>query len=126
MSLVIDTSVLIDIEKGKKDILNKLTSLKNLYPSQAKISFISKFEFLIGLKNRSPKNKEKSSAFLDNFEVLHTTNLTINNLLILKEKYEFPLADLIIASQVIEKGDILVTKDKDFENIQELEKIIIS
>jgi predicted nucleic acid-binding protein len=35
------------------------------------------------------------------------------------------LADLIIASIVIEKGMILVTSDKDFEKIEELRKIII-
>ena len=49
----------------------------------------------------------------------------------LKRKYEklgniIPLADLMIASQVIENNLILVTLDKDFERIEEMNKIILS
>lgn len=46
----------------------------------------------------------------------------------LRFKYEklLPLANLMIASQAIQYNMIVVTKDKDFENIEELNKIIIN
>jgi len=43
----------------------------------------------------------------------------------LEEKYNLPLADLVIASQTLEYNCILVTKDKDFEKIKEIDKIIL-
>jgi predicted nucleic acid-binding protein len=124
MSLIIDTSVLIEIEKGKKEIIDELIKLKEFYPAKPKISFISYFEFVYGLRNKSVKNKEKAVAFLNDFEIIHTTDLMVKHLITLKENYELPLADLIICSQVLEKGDTLFTKDKDFENIKEINRII--
>ena len=125
MSLLIDTSVLIDIEKRRKETLTRLLELKKIHPAKPRLSFISYFEFLFGLRNRSPRNKEKAQSYLDKFEIVHTNDSCVKNLVYLKEKYELPLADLIIASQVMEKGDVLITKDKDFEQIKEIEKIII-
>lgn len=125
MSLAIDTSVLIDLEKGKEEIVRKFTELKKQYPAKPKISFIVKFEFLFGLKNKSPKNKEEAQKFMNEFETIHTNELTIKNLVILREKYELPISDLIIATQTIENGDTLVTRDKDFEQITEIDKIIL-
>lgn len=125
MSLVIDTSVLIDSEKGRKETLSQLIKLKEAFPSKPKISFITCFEFMLGLKNRSSKNKERAMAFLNKFEVIHTTDVSVKNLVNLKEKYELPLADLIIASQTMENADTLVTSDKDFKMINEINKIFL-
>ena len=125
MSLVIDTSILIDLEKGKEEIIKIFMELKNQYPSKPKISFVAKFEFLFVLKNKSPKNKEEAQKFMNEFETMHTTELTIKNLVLLREKYELPISDLIIATQTMEHGDTLVTKDKDFEQITEIDKIIL-
>ena len=49
----------------------------------------------------------------------------------MKYKYDkkgetLPLADFLIASQVIENNMLLVTADKDFDKIEELRKIVIT
>ena len=125
MNLIIDSSVLIDIERRDKEVIEKLGELKKLYPATPKISFMTYFEFLYGLRKKSIKNKNKALAFLGLFEIIHTTNKTANFLVLFKDKYEMSLSDLFIASQVMEQKGILVTSDKDFEKIDEIEKIFV-
>ncbi|MEK6915934.1 MAG: PIN domain-containing protein [Nanoarchaeota archaeon] len=60
---------------------------------------------------------------MERFNVLQTTKNTADRLVELKQKYELPLADLLIAAQVIENNGILITKDNDFDKIKEIEKI---
>ncbi len=126
MNLIFDTSILIDIDRGNKEIINKINELRNMYPSPAKIGFISYFEFLLGLKDKSDKNKEKSKEFIEKFNILQTTVNTADNLVMLKQKYELPLADLLIAAQTLEHNGVLLTKDRDFKDIKEINKIILS
>jgi predicted nucleic acid-binding protein len=126
MQIVIDTSIVIEIERENIEVINKIAELKEIYPSPPKISFITYFEFLEGISKRSIKNKERAMQMIDLFEVIQTTKKTAHNLVNLKGKYEFPIPDLIIAAQTIELNGVLVTKDNDFKNINELNKIIIS
>ena len=130
MSLLFDTSVLINLENEIKETIEKLQSLAQTYPSPATITFINEFEFLFGLKDKNIKNRAKSIYFLRKFLVLHSSRETPRLLADLKYKYQKkglcpPLADLIIACIAIENGKILVTTDKDFNQIEELQKIII-
>ena len=125
MSLFFDTSILIDLERMNEKTIKKLKELKEIYPALPIISFVSYVEFLYGIRNKSFENREKIKSLIREFGVVHTTNTTAEILISLKDKYEYPLADLLIASQVIEHEGVLVTKDKDFEEIKELDKIII-
>lgn len=124
MNLILDTSILIEIERKNSEIISKLNELRKIYPAPAKISFISYFEFLYGLRDKLVKNKEKAKSFIELFSVINTQKETASFLVDLKRKYELPLSDLLIAAQVIECKGILVTKDNDFEMIKELEKKI--
>lgn len=125
MGLILDTSILVDIERKDKKTLEVLRELRERFPSTLKISFMTLFEFLYGLRYKSQQNRVKYELMLENFEVIHTTSKTAKFLALLKEKYELPLADLFIASQVMESGGILITKDQDFNDISEIDKIII-
>lgn len=130
MTLVLDTSILIDLERKNKMTIDFLKKVITLHKSQAKITFVNAFEFLVGAKRRLPKNLEKAELFLNEFIVLHTTNSTVRILSDLEHKYksrglEVKLADLMIASLVIESNATLLTKDKGFERIAELNKIIV-
>lgn len=130
MSLVFDTSILIDIERGNKETINKLGELHKSYPASPQLTFVSFFEYLTGLKIRKSKSFQDNLIFLKKFNVLHTTNSSAEILSDLKIKYDkkgvpLPLADLLSASIVIDNALVLVTKDKDFEKIEELKKIVI-
>lgn len=129
MSLVFDTSILIAIERGDKEVINKLKNLNKSHPSSPQLTFISFFEYLTGLKIRKNKSFQTNLIFLKKFNVLHTTNSSAETLSDLKIKYDkkgiaLSLADLLSASIVIDNNLILVTKDKDFEKIEELKRII--
>lgn len=125
MSLILDTSIVIEIERGNREVIKRLEELRKLYPAPPKISFMTYFEFLYGLRKKSVKNREKSRAFLELFEVIQTTNTTAEFLVLLREKYGLSLTDLFIASQVMETNGVLVSKDGDFDKIEEIEKIVL-
>lgn len=130
MSLAIDTSILIPLEKGDKTITQRMVDLRKTYPSPPSITFINYFEFLCGIQERNPKNKSEALSFIELFSLLNTTKNTAIILSGLKAKYDkigksFSLSDLLIASQAIENNMTLVTKDKQFEEITELQKIML-
>ena len=128
--LILDTSVLIDLENKKTETLSKLKNLSKLYPSPPRITFMNYFEFLHGIMQKNVAKKETAVAFIELFEMLQPTKKTAKILSDLKEKYDkkgkpLPLADFLIASQAIENSGFLVTKDKDFESIEEVNRIFI-
>ena len=130
MILVFDTSIIIDLERNNMDIINKIKGLIKLHPSEAKITFIAYYEFLRGIVKRKIKNKEKAIEFINKFGFLDINKKSAEILADLRVKYdalgiEFSLADLLIAAQVIENQMLLITKDKNFNKIEELNKIIL-
>lgn len=130
MNLIFDTSILIELERRNRVIIDKIRVYVETYPSPANITFINYFEFYHGLKNKDIKNKEKAMSFINKFHILKITKKTAEILSELKKEYDdkgemLPLADLLIASQVIENDCILVTLDKDFKRIEELNKLIL-
>jgi len=79
---------------------------------------------------KNPKNKKESIALLNKFRTLPITNYTADILSELKYKYDnkgisLPLADLLIAAQAIEHKACLITSDRHFERIEELQAIFI-
>ncbi|MEK6830154.1 MAG: type II toxin-antitoxin system VapC family toxin [Nanoarchaeota archaeon] len=125
MILIFDTSILIELERGNSEIIKKISELRKVYPAPARISFISYFEFLYGLRKRSEKNRDKSIKFVERFDIIQTSKETAEILVNLKQNYELPLSDLLIASHVREIKGILVTKDNDFKEIKEINKVIL-
>ena len=130
MTLVLDTSVLIDLENKEKNTLEKLSKAVEMDQTPASITFIIYFEFYDGLRVKSQKNREKLIDFINKFNCLQTTKKTAQILSDLKNKYEkvgkaLPLADMLIASQVIENNMTLITSNKHFDVIEELKKVIL-
>ncbi len=76
MTFVLDTSVLIEIERRNKKIIEQLRKLCLTDPAPAKISFVTQFEFLLGIQEKNIKNKEELLEFLNKFAILHTTRNT--------------------------------------------------
>ena len=130
MTLLLDTTILINLERKKKNIIERISRLLESDPVPASITFINYFEFIHGLHKKNPKNREEAIIFIEKFHCLQTTKNTAKILSNLKYKYEklgkvFSLTDLIIASQAIENNMTLVTNDKQFETIAELKKVIL-
>ena len=130
MTLLLDTNILVDIEHGTPGIMKRMGDVSKQDPSQPAISFVSHFEFLWGLRNKKDKYKMSQSGFINEFIILQSSRVTPIIMCSLRQKYELrgaiiSLGDLIIASLAIEHNMTLVTKDKDFQKIEELSKIIL-
>ncbi len=125
MSLIFDTSILINLERREKRIVTKIEGLQQKTNFKSYTTFFNRFEFLVGIRERQPKNREKAKGFLTRFEIIHTSDRTPEIMSVLKSKYEqkglaISIPDLIIASLAIENNMTLVTSDEDFRNIEEL------
>ncbi len=126
MIILLDTSVIIDIDNRMESTLESLASLKASYPALPRISFMTYFEVIHGLSRMQPRRKQNSLAFIENFDVVQTTKATASVLSALRDKYgDLPFSDLFIAAQAMENNMILVTKDNDFSRIEGLDKAII-
>ncbi len=130
MMLGLDTSILVDLEKGKRETIEKIKTIAAMHKSQGCISFISYLEFYHGIIDRNVRNYEKAYLYLNMYPVLQSTKRTAEICAQFRKKYDkkgipFSLSDLLIAAQIFEHNLVLVTKDKDFEKIEEIRKIML-
>jgi predicted nucleic acid-binding protein len=121
MMLILDTSILIDLENEDVKMFQKMADLRSQYPVSIHITFMSYFEFYDGLHHKAREKLVRALAFLEAFETLLPTKMTAMHLSELKQKHpQNSLSDLIIAAQAIENNGILITRDQDFRQIKEL------
>ena len=130
MILTFDTSILIDLEEAIPATIESLKKLSSIHQVAACLTFIPYFEFYFGITGRSPKNYQKAYEFLQKFSFLQPTKRTAEILAKIRKDHEkkgqtLPLADLLIVSQVQEHNLLLVTKDKDFQMFDAIQKIIL-
>ncbi len=127
MTLLLDTSIIIDMENDHKSTLNQLEAILQRYPAAPRISFMTYFEFLDGLRARGPNRREKALSFVEQFEIVQTTKMTAVLISQLKDRYGgFPFSDLFIAAQAAENHLVLVARDRIFERIKEVNTIMLA
>ena len=130
MTLLLDTSILIGIQRKDRDIIKKLEGLTKIHFHPSSVSFINYFEFYYGLIDKNVKNWQIMIEFINKFNCLKASVMTAQILAELKHKYDkkgipIGLTDLIIASQAKENNLVLVSMDKTFEKIEDINKIIL-
>jgi len=130
MGLILDTSVIIDVEKNKTSTIERLFELFKQDKNIANISFITYFEIYYGYLDESLKQKVKNLERLNDLYCLVAGKETSKILAEFRHKYKekginFSMSDLIIAAQTYEHNLILVTKGLGFKNIDEIKTIII-
>ena len=130
MILLFDTSIIIDLQKRDINTINKIKELSEIYPNPPAATFMTYTEFLYGITEKEIKNKDKAKKFLYQFAMMRPDKETAEILAELRYNYDKKClkvghGDLFIAAQAIQYNMILVTKDKDFQKIDELKKIIL-
>lgn len=129
LGFIIDTNVLIEIERNNKGILSKLEGLDiakdNIYITSPTYS-----EFYLGLLKGSKEKLNKEVSRLNKYKLLNTTKNSSRLLAEIKnhaskEGNMIPIFDLLIASIAVDSRLPFVTLDGHFKKIPNLNAILV-
>ncbi len=129
LNIIIDTSVLIDIEKNNNAVVSKLEKL-DLMENDIYITSPTYSEFYLGLLTLSNGRLKQEKERLDKYKLLNTTKNSSKILAEIKHHVSkggimVPLFDLLIASIAMDAAMPLITLDNHFKNVPNLNVIVI-
>ena len=129
MSFIIDTSILIEIEKDNKLISSRLEQLESIKGNIC-ITSPTYSEFYLGLLKLPKEKLEKGKERLDKYKLLNTTKNSSRLLAEMKHDVSkagtmIPIFDLLIASIAMDNQMPLVTLDEHFKKISILNSILL-
>ena len=128
--IVLDTSVLIEIEHGNEKVRGQVAELAQQFQSVPTIAFPTFAEFLFGFLKKFPKRKELVMRELDQYELLNTSKASARlfaelRLWLEKKGVQMTPLDLLIAAITIDNERVLVTCDKRFQFVPGLRAIVL-
>ena len=116
----VDTNILIYIlEKHPHPLISSIVKFSHA------VSVISEIE-LLGKKNITPHEVNIARDLLNNCEVIELNNVIKETAIALKQKYSIKTSDAIIAATSKVFDLQLVTADKDFKKINDIEVILLN
>ena len=129
LDIIIETSVLIDIEKNNNVVVSKLKKL-DLMENDIYITSPTYSEFYLGLFTLSNGRLKQEKERLDKYKLLNTTKNSSKILAeikhhLSKEGIMIPIFDLLIASIAMDAGMPLISLDKHFKNVPNLNVIVL-
>lgn len=114
--ILIDTNIVLYLLKGN-DTLEEILQGKEPY-----LSFITELE-LMGFQDISIKEEKQINELLNDCLVVSLNNNIKKEYIELRKKYRLKLADAIIAATAITLNIPLITSDKQFAIVKELNLI---
>ena len=115
--IFIDTNIAIYLLDGDRSLAEILHG-KKIY-----ISFITQLE-LLSFKNLSSKDISKIKLMLNNFVITDINNHIKELVIELRRKYIIKLPDCIVASTAVYHDIPIITSDKDFKKVDEVNLIL--
>lgn len=115
---LLDTNSVIYFFNGEKKISAIIEGLKDRFY----ISFITKIE-LFCFESTDEAVKKTIHEFLREVEIIYIDDEIINNTIYCRKKMKLKLPDAIIAATAITKGIPLITADKVFQKLKDVEII---
>ena len=116
-NFLLDTNTVLNLLNGDSTLADLLEG-KTLY-----LSFISEIE-LLGYNKITSKETQLIKSFINECLIIDINNEIKKETIVLRSKYGIKLGDSIIASTSIYLGFPLVTSDKGFSKIKELDLIL--
>lgn len=122
--ICLDTSVIIDLFRGDEEIEDLLSEMEGVFA----VSYPIVCELYKGayMSSKPEKGVNEIEKFIENVHLLESGSVAAKEFGRLHEKYpgknDF---DLMVASVCISEGAELLTRDDDFEGIEELENSIV-
>ncbi len=126
--IILDTNILIEIERGNNKIKNTLSEIRKEHPESIAITSPVYAEFLYGFIR---KGKEQiAKQYIENLEVFDFDSRSAETLAKLKYEIEqkgstIPIFDLLTASIVITRRATFLTMDSHFKSVPGIELILI-
>ncbi|MBK0380759.1 type II toxin-antitoxin system VapC family toxin [Mucilaginibacter segetis] len=114
--ILVDTNIILYLLDGS-DTLEQILQGKNLY-----LSFITELE-LLGFKNISSKEESQIVEVLNDCSILSINKLIKEKYVEIRRKYHLKLPDALIAATAIVYNMPLITADKQFKTVKELNLI---
>jgi predicted nucleic acid-binding protein len=114
--ILVDTNIILYLLRGN-DTLQDMLQGKTIY-----ISFITELE-LIGFKQVTTEEEQQIHALLNECVILPLTTETKKTYVSLRRNYQLKLADALIAATAISAGIPLITADKQFRTVSEINLI---
>ena len=114
--ILVDTNIILYLLRGN-DTLQQLLQGKTIY-----LSFITELE-LIGFKQMTTAEEKQIQSMLDECIVIPLNNEIKKKYVQLRRSYSLKMADAIIAATAISAGVPLITADKQFRAVSELNLI---
>lgn len=118
MRLLLDTNAIIALLKENKKIIEFTDKADDIF-----ISVINELEFR-SFSNLSSNDLKLFGVFISMVKVLDLLTLDTplkNKIIEVRNTYKLKLPDAIIAAMAIINNAILITADKDFERVKELQ-----
>ena len=112
--ILVDTNVIIYLLQGDDTLAGILTG-KQLY-----VSFITELE-LFGLNNRTKEYERLVESFLSDCFIVPMNNNILLHYKALRKAYKLKLADTLIAATAMAMNVPLITADKQFTEIRQLD-----
>ena len=114
--ILVDTNIILYLLRGN-DTLQDILQGKTIY-----ISFITELG-LIGFQKITVEEEQQVQALLDECVILPLTNEMKKVYVSLRKTYQLKLADAMIAATAISSGIPLITADKQFRKVTEINLI---
>ena len=116
-SILLDTNILIYFLEGNPELTNILNN------ERISISFISEIEIL-SHPNISFNDIQIIKDMLNNCEIIETSTSIKSTAIYIRRNYKLKLPDAIIAATAISLNLKLITSDKAFQKIDELNLLL--
>ncbi len=115
---LLDTNVLIALDANHPKVVSRIDGIT------AHISFVSEIE-LLSFRGLTSKQRNHLKEMISHFTVIDVSAPIKNRTIELRIKHNIKLPDALIAATSIEYQLPLITADKGFERIPELECIVM-
>ena len=131
MAFILDTNILIEMEKKNHSVIEQVDRLSELHHQKPHIASLSVSELFYGTLSQPIRKQVASLNKLRNYVVLNSSissSIMLANIdnISTKTGRKIPPFDLFIASIAIDNDMHLVTLDKHFKNIPGLDVICIN
>lgn len=130
MNFIIDTNVLIEVEKGNEEVIKRVQEIAGDDDTQICITPFTFEEYYYGFIEASEDDRTAAIESVKKYGFLKTSFttflLTTEIVYIMKKKGKpIPKTDVFNASQAIEYNMPIITMDKHFKQIPAVECILI-